>query len=191
MMTQKNLHQNEQGQTALETAIILIAFIVVASVFAFTILSAGSASTEKGEEAIYSGLTGVQSSMSIKGAVIAQEGATADKVDKVVFSVALVSGGDPIDMTDTTGNNAVVISYRDGTQIKNELDWTVTWIGNNDADKLLEEGELAEVTVSLAGLTTTLGANTAFTLEIKPPTGAILSVNRTTPASIEKVNELR
>ncbi len=32
----------EQGITALEAAIILIAFVVVASVFVFTILSAGS-----------------------------------------------------------------------------------------------------------------------------------------------------
>ncbi len=191
MMSQKNLHQNESGQTALETAIILIAFIVVASVFAFTILSAGSASTEKGEAAIYSGLTGVQSSMNIKGAVIAQDSTAAGKVDKVVFSVALVSGGDPIDLTDTTGNNVVVIGYRDGAQIKNELDWAVAWIGTNDGDKLLEEGELAEVTVNTGALTTPLAANTAFTLEIKPPTGAIISVNRTTPAALSKVMELR
>jgi flagellin-like protein len=32
----------ERGITALETAIILIAFVVVAAVFAFTILSAGT-----------------------------------------------------------------------------------------------------------------------------------------------------
>ena len=39
--------------------------------------------------------------------------------------------------------------------------------------------------------TANLAENTAFTLEIKPPTGAVLSVNRTTPASIEAVMELR
>ena len=66
-------HKDESGQTALETAIILIAFIVVASVFAFAILSAGSASTEKGQQAIYAGLEGVQSSMAIKGAVVAED----------------------------------------------------------------------------------------------------------------------
>ena len=36
------LLRDENGITALETAIILIAFVVVASVFAFTILSAGN-----------------------------------------------------------------------------------------------------------------------------------------------------
>ncbi len=182
------LHKNESGQTALETAIILIAFIVVASVFAFAILSAGSASTEKGEQAIYAGLEGVQSSMSIKGAVIAE--AAGATVDSVSFTLSLVAGGDPVDLNTT--NKKVVISYRDGVNIDPNLVWTPTWIVHNDgaaADDMLEEGELVEVKVTLpAGK---LKANTEFTLEVKPPTGAVLLVNRTTPAAIEKVMELR
>ena len=51
----KMLLRDESGITALETAIILIAFVVVASVFAFTILSAGTFSTERSREAVYSG----------------------------------------------------------------------------------------------------------------------------------------
>jgi flagellin FlaB len=49
------IRQNRKGITGLETAIILIAFVVVASVFAYTVLSAGIFSSEKGKEAIYSG----------------------------------------------------------------------------------------------------------------------------------------
>ncbi|MFN8596529.1 MAG: archaellin/type IV pilin N-terminal domain-containing protein [Anaerolineae bacterium] len=45
------LHRNERGVTALETAIILIAFVVVAAVFAFTILSTGNFLTERSKEA--------------------------------------------------------------------------------------------------------------------------------------------
>ena len=96
------IFKNERGQTALETAIILIAFVVVASVFAFTILSAGASSTEKSEESIYAGLEGVQSSMSTRGTVIATGDPDADPdpvVETVVFNLALVSGGDPVDLT--------------------------------------------------------------------------------------------
>ncbi|MCB9457561.1 MAG: flagellin [Anaerolineaceae bacterium] len=192
MFNHQHLHKDEKGQTALEAAIILIAFIVVASVFAFVILSAGSASTDKSEEAIYAGLEGVQSSMSVKGAIIAK--GAAGSVSDVVFTLALVAGGDPVDLTDTTGNNVVVIGYRDGTNFESNIPWTVTWIVDNDGgtpDAMLEDGELAEVSVNLAGLTTALGANTEFTLEIKPPTGAVLNVSRSTPAAIETVMELR
>ncbi|MCB9451231.1 MAG: flagellin [Anaerolineaceae bacterium] len=193
MFHKNNLHKDQKGQTALEAAIILIAFIVVASVFAFVILSAGSASTDKSEEAIYSGLEGVQSSMSIKGAIIAEGAAGA--VSDVVFTVSLVAGGEPVDMTDTSGSaNVVVIGYRDGAQFESNMPWTVNWIVNNDggtADNMLEDGELAEVTVDLSSLGTALAANTEFTLEIKPPTGAVLNVSRNTPAAIEAVMELR
>ena len=185
------IRRNESGQAALETAIILIAFVVVASVFAFTILSAGSASTERGEEAIYSGLEGVQSSLSVKGAIIA-EGAGTD-VDSVVFTISPVSGGEPVNLASAAADRVVVIGYRDATQLENNVDWTVDWIVSNETtpDDLLEEGELAEVTVDLSGLGTALSVNTAFTLEVKPPTGGVLNINRTTPAAIEAVMELR
>lgn len=184
------MNKDESGQTALETAIILIAFIVVASVFAFAILSAGSASTDKGQQAINAGLEGVQSSMAVKGAVVAEDKTGSGTVEDVVFTLSLVSGGDPVDLTSAAADRKVIIGYRDATQILNDVDWSVKWIGKNDSDDLLEEGELAEITVTginAAGL----AANTPFTLEIKPPTGAVLSLNRTTPASIETVMELR
>ena len=63
--------QQERGVTGLETAIILIAFVVVASVFAFTVLSTGIFSAERGKETIHAGLKGARSSLEIKGAVIA------------------------------------------------------------------------------------------------------------------------
>jgi len=190
----KQMHKNESGQTALETAIILIAFVVVASVFAFTILSAGSASTEKGEQAIYSGLEGVQSSMAIKGAVIAQGSSGA--VDTVTFTVALASGGDPVNLDDAAATKVVTIGYRDDTQFENNVDYTVSFITEVGAsNNLLEDGELAEIEVAISGNATgaaiVLKENSAFTLELKPPTGGILQLNRTTPAAIEAVMDLR
>ena len=68
------IHQritNEYGVTGLETAIILIAFVVVASVFAFTILSTGIFSAERGTETAHAGLKGARSSIALKGSVIA------------------------------------------------------------------------------------------------------------------------
>ncbi len=181
------LHKNESGITALETAIILIAFIVVAAVFAFTILSAGSASTEKGQQAINAGIEQVQSSMTVKGDVIANGNAGGTSVDSLMFTMALVSGGQPVNLDSAAASRVVILSYRDGTQFVNDLDYTVAWVGANDGDNLLEGNELAEVTVDLSGLTTPLSVNTQFALEIKPPTGSVLKMERTTPAAIEAV----
>ena len=61
--------RDQRGITGLETAIILIAFVVVASVFAYTVLSAGIFSAEKGKEAIHSGLETARSSMVVGGSI--------------------------------------------------------------------------------------------------------------------------
>ena len=57
--------------TGLETAIILIAFVVVASVFSFTILSTGLYSAEKGEGAVRAGIEEARGSLTLTGSIIA------------------------------------------------------------------------------------------------------------------------
>jgi flagellin FlaB len=190
----KRIGAEEAGITALETAIILIAFVVVASVFAFTMLSAGTFSTERGKEAIYAGLTEVQSSMEMKGGIVAiasAEGAS-ETVDSLIFTVANVLDGEPVDLV-SDESAVVVFSYRDATQRVNlpHTDWSVAWLGNHNSNELLEVGELAEITVDLTNsLTNTLGINTTFILEMKPPSGATLNLERTTPAYMNIVNDL-
>ncbi|MCA9969371.1 MAG: hypothetical protein KC425_04100 [Anaerolineales bacterium] len=190
-MTQ--LHKNEDGITALETAIILIAFIVVASVFAFTILSAGTFSTERGKEAVFAGLAEVQSSMEVKGSVIATAavtGTTTAELDSLIFTVGNVVGGEPLDLNTT--DPVMVVNYRDDSQFVNDLDWSTNWLVSNDGDQLLDTGELVEITVQLTGnISNTLGINTQFSLEMKPPKGSALSIQRTTPAYFDNVMDLQ
>ncbi len=66
----KIMWKRQEGITGLETAIILIAFVVVAAVFAYTVLSAGLFATQKSSEAVYSGLSEAKSSLELKGGVI-------------------------------------------------------------------------------------------------------------------------
>jgi len=186
----KRLIGEEAGITALETAIILIAFVVVASVFAFTILSAGTFSTERGKEAVYAGLSEVQSSMEIKGSVIATTTVTgtAGTIDAIIFTIANAVGGEPINLSTT--DRVVVIDYRDATQLASITDWNLSWKVRSDTDDLLEGNELAQITVPLTP-TVTLGTNTDFVIELKPPAGAVLNIQRTTPAYIEAVYDLQ
>jgi len=184
--------QEEKGITALETAIILIAFVVVAAVFAFTILTAGIFSTERGKEAIYTDLAQVRSSMVVKGSVLAlaDETGFTTTVDAIVFTVANGVGGAPINLS--THDRALLIDYRDEQQNIPILDWQLHWKMRNDTDDLLERGELAEITVPLSTtLDIPLGINRDFLLEIKPPTGSILTIRRKIPAHIEHVYDLQ
>ena len=81
------IKNGQKGITGLETAIILIAFVVVAAVFAYTVLSAGLFSSQKSSEAVYAGLEEAQSTLEIKGAVIAKDTGSNDYVDQITFTL--------------------------------------------------------------------------------------------------------
>ncbi|HLF77062.1 MAG TPA: archaellin/type IV pilin N-terminal domain-containing protein, partial [Dehalococcoidia bacterium] len=77
-------HRDERGITGLETAIILIAFVVVATVFAFIVLTTGIFSAERGKETVYAGLAKARGTMEIRGGVIVR--ATPPDVDSIEFT---------------------------------------------------------------------------------------------------------
>lgn len=200
----RSLSRGEQGITGIETAIILIAFVVVASVFAYTVLSAGIFSSEKGKEAVYSGLETSRSSLAVAGPVLAKDTDGDDDVDEVVFVVMNALDGEAINFNTTTDsdsdgllsdespkNHTTTVTYLDSSQRFTDLAWTVSKIGKEDGDNLLEVGEKFEVTVKLTALTTPLGANKTFSLEIKPQRGSALIIERVTPSVIDKVMDLR
>ncbi len=209
-----HMHKGQRGITGLETAIILIAFVVVAAVFAYTALSAGLFSTQKSSEAIYSGLKEAQSTLELKGAVTATANITGDegtgRIQQINFIVSNVLGGEPIDFAlptanGTTGfattnsNNKVVINYVDEDQTVNDLFWTITKLGNCDDDYLLENNEKFKVTVGsntcnlmeALGATHFLTANKKFSLMVQTPIGAVLEIERTMPAYIDDIVNLR
>jgi len=180
------MHKDQKGITGLETAIILIAFVVVAAVFAYTVLSAGIFTTQKAQESVYTSLEEVEATLQIKGSVIATSGDTGANgtVGNITFTVEGAMQGLAIDFTEPT-ENVVVISYLDSTQVERDLDWSITKVGDADEDDLLEGDEKFEIAIDLSALS--LGPDTTFSLEVKPPTGAVLTIERTTPAWIDAV----
>jgi archaeal flagellin FlaB len=202
----KSPRRDERGITGLETAIILIAFVVVASVFAYTVLSAGIFSSQKGQEAVYAGLSEARATMEIKGSMFAYGNDTSGNgtgnmtVDAVSFTLTNAMKGQAIDLSPnpwsgngTSGNGTpvTIISYTDKNQHANNLPWTVSFIGKHSADNLLEQDEQAVIMVDLEhGLTIGPTTYDIFTIEVKPVTGASLVLNRTLPARIDAVMDL-
>jgi flagellin FlaB len=84
--TLQQIQRDQRGITGLETAIIMISFVVVASVFAYTVLSAGLFSSEKGKAAVYAGIDNARSSMSLSGSVVAKDTNNDDDVNEISSS---------------------------------------------------------------------------------------------------------
>ena len=181
--------REEEGITGLETAIILIAFVVVATVFAFVVLSTGLFSAERGKEAVYAGLQKTRGSLELRGSVIANTDGT--NVESLVFDVANAAGGEPVNLDPDAVSNKVVMAYHDSGNSNANLVWTRVWLVG-DGDNLLENGELAEVSIDLTTQVPpiTLAANQVFNLEVKPSLGGTMVIARTTPAGLDTVVDL-
>jgi len=179
--------KEERGITALETAIILIAFVVVAAIFAFTVLTTGTFLTEQSKQAAYAGLQQVSSSMQLEGSVVLEStGAT------IVFNLATVAGGSSVDLS------KVNVVYRDSTQNANltydsgstapvASHWIATDTAGTAGVTILSAGTLGKITVQAPAQ---IVANQTFALQVTPPTGGVLLIQRTAPAQISQVTDL-
>ena len=194
------IRNDQSGITGLETAIVLIAFIVVAAVFAFAVLTTGLFTTERAKETTLSALGEAQSTLAPKGAVIGEAAGTS--VDTVKFKLANATGAAAVDLATTR----TLLTYSDDNQNVNgaplatagvigafagagkKVCWKTNWlIGTGDT---IDSGEVVEITVDLTALTTPLPGNMSFKIEVIPVQGAVVPINRTTPLEIRPVMNL-
>lgn len=213
--SQRRIWGNHKGITGLETAIIMISFVIVASVFAYVVISAGLYSTEKSKEAVYKGIDSASGALVIKGGVIAQceHFGAGGYVSQISLTLSNEMGGASVDFTpplthDVNGlapsdsENKVVISYLDQYQKVDNLFWQIDWLGANNGDNLLDGGEMIQLTIGSDLATNTggnltdalslhhLSENTQFTLQISAAAGSTLMFDRTTPGFINRTINL-
>ena len=194
-----SMQHGQRGMTGLETAIILIAFVTVAAVFGYAILSAGLFSAERSKETIYAGLNEAKSNLEISGSVVAGSADNAT-VDKIIFTVKNAIAGNPIDMTPnsdaTLGQNKCVISLTTAESYINNIKWSRQDLGCSNGNNLLETGEQFEITLNLndlgAGYTMSdnLTINTYFTVQVKPALGSTITIQRQLPLAINSIMDL-
>src|SRR3972149_3497899 len=145
----RGVDRDERGITGLETAIILIAFVIVATVFAFVVLTTGVFSSERGKETVFAGLQKARGTMELRGGVVVTATGSPLVVDDIVLTVGNAAAGDPIPMDPLATTNTMVIAYRDEDTVDNDVDYAVTPI-LGDGDTLLEPGEVMTITIDVA-----------------------------------------
>ena len=191
-----SFHRGEKGITGLETAIILIAFVTVAAVLAYSVLSAGIFSSAKGQQAVYSGLNSAQASMELAGGVkalgqtnIGINTSNVSNVSNVTFQIHSVLSDSAVDMGKTK------IDYTDNVIYAPNVSFYFTDLTTGSATQL-SASDLGQITVTMANVSLRAGqeanltAYDTFTLEIIPQTGAAVTIQRTLPGQIDPVMDL-
>jgi len=194
---------------------VLIAFVIVASCFAYATLNMGFLATQKSQQVILGGLQDA-SALVLDGPVYgysSQSGENAN-ITSIIFWLQTADGGDGVDLNVNrtsigfenprgywtnvynTGGLTLTYSLSGVTYTVSASATTLTW--ESGQGMMLTASERVQVTVDLTQIHIGGSANTSgqvakdedFKLLIKPATGSMLEIDRTAPAEVQLVNDL-
>ena len=199
MAKRSSLRKDERAFTGLEAAIVLTAFVVVAAVFSYVVLNAGFFTTQTAKSTVHTGVTQATSSVELAGDVIGYGNTAESKLDNVTFYLRLTAGKNPVNInktivTFTTSEKHIVLTknytaHDNSSRSISENEWTFSWIDplESPADNLLEKCEKVCIKANIPDL----DPNTDFTIEVKPPEGTTLGIDRSVPPAIYEVMNLK
>jgi len=93
---------DHRGIIGVESAIILIAFVIVAAALAFVVLNMGFSTTQKGKTTIVSTLQEAGNSLEIEGKIIGSGHVTMARLNATGIPIKIVGGSDSVNLDETT-----------------------------------------------------------------------------------------
>jgi len=169
--------------TGLEAAIVLIAFVVVAAVFAYVILGAGFFTTQKAQETIQKSVEQSTSNLLLIGNVYGLASDPASGIDEIKFSIGLAPGAPAVDLTklkiafSTPATLPVILPLGDNATTTT---FTAKEAGTGPVLDSMTQNQQVEIDFMVAPIP----KNTVVTIEIRPPVGAALPFSKITSATI-------
>ena len=97
-LQRKGTRQSHRGVIGVESAIVMIAFVIVAAALAFVVLNMGFSTTQKTKQAIVSSADEASSALEIAGKITGSGHVTAGKLNATAIPVKIVSGGASINL---------------------------------------------------------------------------------------------
>jgi len=97
-LQRKGTRHSHRGVIGVESAIVMIAFVIVAAALAFVVLNMGFSTTQKTKQAIISSTAEASSSLEIAGKVTGSGHVSAGKLNATAIPVKIVSGGASINL---------------------------------------------------------------------------------------------
>jgi len=189
-----NSHGNkEEGFTGLEAAIVLIAFVVIAAVFAYVVLGAGFFATQKSQETVIRGVEQASSNIQLTGQVYGiNSGGSDNKINMIEFSIGVAPGSPSLDLGAMSiiysAPNVNPITYSLGTAGPNNNYFSAT-DKYGDSTTSLAAGDNVRIDF-FTGAGNQRGKGDRINIEIRPGVGAAIPFTRTMPATVTTVNVL-
>ena len=189
---------DDAGFTGLEGAIILVAFIIVASVFSFIILNSGFFATGTAQKVIHAGVEQSASSLILIGDVYGHRASDRNAIEMLRFTVGQsVGGGRAVDISDcsvTYVTSEKIVTIQPNTTLMSGMPplsgmWTIADVSSAGDTSVIESDEQATIVVRLQESDMGLPGE-KITITLIPPVGTPVSVIRRIPGKINDVTIL-
>ena len=95
-------HSAHRGVIGVESAIVMIAFVIVAAALAFVVLNMGFSTTQKAKTTIISSLGEASSSLEVAGKVVGSGQISDAKLNVTAVPIKIASGGDSVNLAIAT-----------------------------------------------------------------------------------------
>jgi flagellin FlaB len=183
-------NSNEEGFTGLEAAIVLIAFIVVASVFSYVVLGAGFFTTQKAQETVYRGIEQSTTNVQLIGNTYGLSSNTTEGIDQLRFSIGLVPGTQSVNLEkmniviSTPTVSPKILAWTNASSSTKDTNFIALKNGIGTTQSSMTSGDQVEIQMNI----TAVPRDTKITLEIRPGVGASYPFSKTTPAIITANN---
>ena len=215
-MVKTRISRKLKAIVGIESAIVLIAFVVVAAALAFVVLNMGFFTTQRSKETIGSGLAQASNALEIDGTVLTKINTTGKNLECMIIPLRLSAGQKPVDLTPNktsitvwvlgkfaeqnlyTHQSQAITDLSDfttdnlcdsATQGGSKAKVAMIWQTGNNGDNVLDPGEKALLVVKFTSQPPE--AYDVIKVEVRVTVGAALTVERTVPPSLtQKVVDL-
>lgn len=188
------MKQNENAFTGLEAAIVLIAFVVVAAVFSYVMLGAGFFTAQEAQSVVHTGMGQAASSIEVVGDVYGFAKNNSTTINQVSYTIALTAGNQPMDISNMRVTYAhpqarEILTFESGVgEVAGNGTWRISRVFDQTSQTVLSPTGKFQIQVAP---NQTISANERFTISMQPEVGALTTVVRTAPGSINPVQVLR
>jgi len=101
-LTRKSKRFGHRGIIGIESAFVLIAFLIVAAALAFVVLNMGFFTTQKAKTTIVSTLQQAGSSLVVEGKIVGSGHVAMARLNATGIPIKIVAGGDLVNLDETT-----------------------------------------------------------------------------------------
>jgi len=120
-----------RGVIGVESAIVMIAFVIVAAALAFVVLNMGFSTTQKAKTTIISSLGEASSSIEVAGKIVGIGEISSNRLNVTAVPLKIASGGDSINLAAGT---AAIKYLQNGITYDDIYDGTLTLANADDTD---------------------------------------------------------